>query len=92
MIECIILHNEKDKRFETEVDGQFAYVDYIPYEGGLDFTHTWVPREIGGKGVAAALVDHALQYARDNHLKVIASCPYVKAYVQKHDEYKILCQ
>lgn len=90
-MECTIIHNENDCRFETVVDGQFAYVEYAPFEGGLDFIHTWVPKEIGGRGVAAALVAFALQYALAHQLKVIPSCPYVKVYLMRHDEYKTLC-
>ena len=45
-----IKHNENDFRFETEVDGYLAYVEYTPLDKELDLIHTWVPKEIGGKG------------------------------------------
>lgn len=83
-----IKHNENDFRFETEVDGYLAYVEYTPLDKELDLIHTWVPKEIGGKGIAAALVKFAMDYAMENHFKVVPTCPYVKAFLIRHEEYK----
>lgn len=81
-----ITHNPSTKRFETVVDGITAYVEYQEYPGGLDLVHTIVPKPIGGKGIAAALVKHALDYAQSNSLKIIPTCSYIRIYVDRHKE------
>ncbi len=87
-MEYTITHNQNACRFETTVEGNVAYVQYIPFIGGLDFTHTWVPKKLEGKGIASALVKYGMDYARDNNLKVIPTCSYVKAFLLRHTEYK----
>ena len=48
--------------------------------------HTEVDEELQGKGVATKLLKIMVDYARTNHLKVIALCPYVAAQFQRHPE------
>jgi hypothetical protein len=45
-----------------------------------------VPQQIGGRGVAAALVRTALDHARSEGLKVDPACSYVAAYFRKHPQ------
>jgi len=73
-------------RFELLMEGQTAYIEYNTFEGGFDLAHTYVPKELEGRGIAAALVKKALRYAHDHHWQVKASCPYVSAYLQRHPE------
>lgn len=56
-------------------------------DGVITFIHTEVPPELGGKGVGSALVKGALDQVRADGLTVIAECPFVKAYIDKHGEY-----
>ena len=87
-METKITHNQDTRRFETVVDGITAYVEYEEYPGGLDLTHTIVPKPIGGMGVAANLVKHVLDYAAQNGLMVKPTCSYVKVYIDRHkDQY-----
>ena len=51
-----------------------------------------MPPELGGKGVGSRLIKGALDQVRANGLKVIAECPFVKAYIEKHAEYADLLQ
>jgi predicted GNAT family acetyltransferase len=46
-----------------------------------------VPPELGGKGIGSKLIKGALDQARAEGLKVVAQCPFVKAYIEKHNEY-----
>ncbi|MDP3437669.1 MAG: GNAT family N-acetyltransferase [Bacteroidales bacterium] len=85
-MERLITHNTDTKRFETIEDGITGYVEYENYEGGLDLTHTIVPKAIGGRGVAADLVKYVLDYAAQNSLKVKPTCSYVKVYIDRHKE------
>lgn len=86
-----IVHNESEKRFQTVVDGVTAYISYTIYQAGIDLVHTIVPKEIGGRGVAAALTEYVLNYAIDNGMRVRASCYYVRAYIERHkDKYSTI--
>ena len=53
----------------------------------ITFVHTEVPPELGGKGIGSKLVKGALDQVRAEGLKVIARCPFVKAYIDKHAEF-----
>ena len=77
-------------RFELVVDSHLAAA-YYKLEGDvITFIHTEVPPELGGRGVGSKLVQGALDQVRSKGLKVIAECPFVKAWIGKHGEYKDL--
>jgi predicted GNAT family acetyltransferase len=78
-------------RFELEENGQVAYLDFELDDGGwMTLWHTEVPQALRGKGLASELARTALDYARDNQLKVDVVCPSVQNYLSKHPEYKPL--
>ena len=77
-------------RFEIERDGETAYLDYSLTGDVLVLLHTEVPQNLHGRGLASSLAETALQYARQNRLKVDVICPSVHAYLDKHSEYSDL--
>lgn len=79
-----ITHNRETCRFEITVDNITGYVQYQPCNGGIEITHTIVPKPIGGKGIAASLVKEALEYAKENQLKVTPTCSYVKLFFERY--------
>ena len=85
-----ILNNEKQSRYETTVDGKTAFTAYNREGDTMTFTHTEVPPELEGKGIAGAIVKYALNDARSNSLGVVAACAYVASYLQRHPEYEDL--
>ena len=52
--------------------------------------HTLVPPEIGGRGVAAALVDALVADARSEGFKIVPACSYVDAQFRRHPEWSDL--
>ena len=74
--------------FRVEVDGVTAYVAYTLADGALDIRHTIVPEEIGGRGIASALVKATYDYALENGYKPVATCSYAVVWLQRHPEYK----
>jgi predicted GNAT family acetyltransferase len=82
-----VKHNRDDQQFEADVTGGTALIAYNEDGGVITFLHTEVPEEAAGQGVAKALAVEALQYARDNKLRVVPECEYVASYVKKHREY-----
>lgn len=82
-----VRNNEADKRFEIELNGQLALLEYILAGKNISYTHTEVPVALEGKGIGGRLAHHALEFARDNGLKVIPICPFVTNYLRTHPEY-----
>lgn len=86
-----IRNNEEQSQYETTVDGHVAYTAYdLEEPSRIVFTHTVVPDELAGRGVAAAIVKFALDDVRDRKLTVVPQCPYVAGYIKKHPEYEDL--
>ena len=79
--------NRAQQRYELAVDGHVAASDYEIADCVNTFVHTEVPPELGGKGIGSKLIKGALDQVRAGGLKVIAQCPFVKAYIEKHPEY-----
>jgi uncharacterized protein len=73
-------------RFELSVDGLTAFLSYERAPGSIRMLHTEVPEAFRGRGVGAALVKGALELARASGLRVVAVCPFVKAYLRKHPD------
>lgn len=86
-----IRNNTEESQFETTVDGQMALAAYdLEDPNRIVFTHTVVPDELSGRGIAGELVKHALDYARKEKLTVVPQCSYVAAYIKRHAEYEDL--
>ncbi|MDO5713889.1 MAG: GNAT family N-acetyltransferase [Tissierellia bacterium] len=68
-----------------------AIIDYKPVEGKenvMDCYHTEVKKELGGQGVAGKLVDELAERARKENFKVLPTCSYAKAKMEKDEKYK----
>ncbi len=81
-------------KYVAQVEGESAdgYLEWEPKTGLPDkevaddirvATHTVVPREIGGRGVAGLLVDRLIADAREQGFKIVPQCSYVE---KKFDE------
>jgi predicted GNAT family acetyltransferase len=82
-----VVDNTAEQRFELTVEGHLAAAYYQRADGVITFVHTEVPSELGGKGVGSKLVKGALDLVRAEGLKVIAECPFVKGWIEKHPDY-----
>ncbi len=82
-----VVHVKEKGEFYTEVNGHKAYITYTIRDNSLDIRHTCVPKPIGGKGIAAALVKEAYDYAREQGFQCTAGCSYAVAWLQRHPEY-----
>jgi uncharacterized protein len=85
-----VIHEKENERFVLYADGKEAYVEYNVGEGELNLYHTHTDPELRGKGLAAQVVRAALEYIKENDLKVVPTCSYVRSFVSKNDEYKEL--
>ena len=62
----------------------------VTADGVMIFTHTEVPPQLGGRGIAGALVRYALDDVRARGLKAMPACSYVVDYVRRNPEYEDL--
>lgn len=86
-----ITHNPTTQRFETTIDGYTGFLSYeIMDDTTLNYNHTIVPKELGGRGLGTALVKHALDYANEHNKKVVPSCSFVASYINRQPEYQHL--
>ncbi len=81
-----VAHNEDASQFELELPGGLAVLRYQRTSDGIDLLHTMVPPQDEGAGHGSALVRAAVDYARSANERIIATCPFVKAYLEKHPE------
>lgn len=80
-----------NNRFELKFEESIAFIEFDKIEPNiLDLLHTEVPDELAGKGIGSKLVLSALQYCKDNELKIFPSCPFIAKYIDKHPEWKEL--
>ncbi len=89
-MELTINDNAERKRFETQVEGHTAIIEYISTKDTIYLTHTEVPQALGGKGVGSALVKGVLEMIEKEDLKIAPLCPFVAAYMKRHPEWKKL--
>lgn len=77
--ESFYIGDDYERRTATLV---FTIEDQI-----MSLTETEVDESLRGQGVAGKLVDRAVEYARENELKIKPVCSYTVARLSK-DEYK----
>lgn len=82
-----VIHRPEGQTFEAFVDGLRCMADYHREGQVIHMTHTVVPPALEGQGIAAQLVEAALQWIEAEHLKVNPVCSYVRIYLQRHPEW-----
>jgi predicted GNAT family acetyltransferase len=86
-MEPTIIDAEASQRYEARIEGDLAgYLDYVVKRGRLALVHTEVLPAHRGTGVAEGLAAFALDDARRRGLRVLATCPFVAGYVERHPE------
>ncbi len=79
--------NEPLKRLELKIGNEPAFIEYKLRNDILFFIHTEVPVMLKGKGAGNAILQKALQYAKDHHYKIVPICSFVQSYLQKHQQW-----
>ncbi|HET7332764.1 GNAT family N-acetyltransferase [Dyella sp.] len=82
-----IRHLAAAHRFEAIVDGFLCELDYHLQGQVMTITHTGVPAEVGGRGIASELVRTALETARREGWKVVPACSYARVWMERHPEF-----
>jgi uncharacterized protein (DUF924 family)/predicted GNAT family acetyltransferase len=87
-----VQHDIARQRFFASVEGREGEAVYERDGDRVVFTHTVVPPELQGRGIAGQLVHTALEWAQAEQLQVVAACSYVRVYLQRHPEYQPLTE
>ena len=56
-------------------------------EHTIDVDHTYVSDELRGQGIAGKLVQVITDFAREENLKIVPTCPYVATKMEKETAY-----
>src|SRR5215467_1783304 len=81
--------NEAKHRFEAKVGDEVASLVYRDRTNcAFVLVHTEVPEGLRGQGLANQLAKAALEYARSSGRRVVVVCPFVKAFLERHPEYR----
>jgi|SRR5215510_16205885 len=79
-----VTDNTAQSRFEVNVDGHVAYLEYERTTNTLTLLHTEVPPEIRGRHIADRLVEAALAIGRSEGRRLVVICPFARAYLRRH--------
>lgn len=82
-----VVNNEQAKRYEVRVEEKTAFAQYSIAGKNIVFTHTEVPEEFEGQGIASKIARFALDDAVERGLKIQPLCPFMNKYVREHPEY-----
>ncbi|MFE4545337.1 GNAT family N-acetyltransferase [Arthrobacter sp. NPDC056727] len=90
----LTVRNAPERRRYELLDGDavIGKAHYLPYDGGKGaeriFYHTTVSEDYAGQGLAARLVQYALDDTLEAGTAVVPVCPYVKLWLRKHPDYQ----
>ncbi|MFC0677671.1 GNAT family N-acetyltransferase [Lysobacter korlensis] len=87
-----IEHDRDASCFRTSFEGQEATLEYERVDGWMVITHTRVPQEVSGRGIASRLTRTAFEAAREEGLQVRPMCSYAAGWAERHPEYKSLLE
>ncbi|MBF6211466.1 N-acetyltransferase [Nocardia puris] len=83
-----VARNAEKNRYEIHYGGELAgFTEYIERGQDTDFIHTEIDKAFGGKGLGNILAKQALDDVIARGRTIIAHCPFIKAYLDKHPEY-----
>ncbi|HEV2927860.1 MAG TPA: GNAT family N-acetyltransferase [Propionibacteriaceae bacterium] len=75
-------------RYELRAgDTVVGFARYHLRAGTIVFTHTQVSDEYEGQGAGSQLAQEALDDARRRGLRVVALCPFIAGWIQRHPDY-----
>ena len=75
-----LIDNAAEKRYEFDLGGDLAMIEYIKAQGFIVLTHTEVPEKYEGQGIGSELT-------RAKKLPMIPQCPFVAQYIYRHPEW-----
>ena len=82
-------NENKGKFYIEENDNQIALMTYKKSgDDVITIDHTEVDSNFRGEGIGEDLVAEAVKYARENDLKIAATCPYAKKIIDRTPKFQ----
>lgn len=82
-------HNPAEHRYEFDLgNGAKAFITYVEGPDALFLTHTIVPEEYEGQGIAAELTVDVLEELKRQKRKIIPHCSYIIRWIERHPEWQ----
>jgi uncharacterized protein len=81
MSDSMVVHHPERFCFTIDTEGTESILQYQLHGQRVDFTRTYVPAELRGKGLAEKLVRHGLAWAKTEQFSIEASCWYVSKFL-----------
>lgn len=85
-----LVNNEAEHQYEFHIGALLPKIEYIMSGDKIYLTHTEVPGELEGQGIASDLVKMVLTDIQQKELKVVPLCPFVDKYIKRHPEWEFL--
>src|SRR5689334_12250370 len=88
---AVVVDAFERQRYEILLGGEVAGVLHYRRHGGqVELMHTEIEQTFSGQGLASRLAAAALEDARSRATPVLATCPFVSGYLERHPEYSDL--
>jgi uncharacterized protein len=87
-VETAVSDNPARHRYEITADGELAgFTVYELRPEVIAFMHTEIGDEYGGRGLGSILIRCTLDDVRARGLSVLPYCPFVRSWLERHDDY-----
>lgn len=88
MPDIAVSRSDSKHRYEAHLHGRrVGFSQFRMAPGQVTFTHTEVDDEYEGQGIGSTLARRALDDVRARGEKVVAECPFIKEYIERHPSY-----
>ena len=89
--EISVIHDRDRHRWEARIGEDLAgFATYRRSQGVIDVQHTEVHPAFEGRGVGGVLVRAALDEVAAGADRLVPSCPFVAAWLERHPDYQHL--
>ncbi|TCK69172.1 hypothetical protein DFQ05_0691 [Winogradskyella wandonensis] len=87
-----IKHDNSESKGRFYIENEEKVIAEMTYSKAgsekIIIDHTEVDESLQGQGIGFKLVEEAVNFARENNLKILPLCPFAKAVFKKNDSYK----
>lgn len=86
-MEELLIKKAQGMFYIGEKDNPLAYITYKPVKAGvIAVDHTVVDPSLGGKGVGTKLFETSIDFAKEEQVKIVPVCSFIKAKFDKNPE------
>lgn len=86
----VVQDNVARQRYELNVEGGLAFIDYRRDGSVVALVHAEVPVPLQGRGLGSQLARGTLELVRARGERVIPICPFIVDYLARHPEFRTL--